>query len=149
MDFTGFSLPQILSLAGSLSSIVADISEVVVINMITAQIESRIPVKGAKGLNDITADNRGTVFVSDSELGNVIRIYHGKVSVYLSDLPGANGLKAIGKDLYNLTDGHLYKSSPGNRKAVPISAMIRFIISCLCHPFLKKSVIAYRLQNTQ
>lgn len=94
---------------------VSNISEIVVIDTMTAQIISRIPVPGAKGLNDITVDDKGTVYVSDSELGNIHRIFNGQVSLYLKDLPGANGLKAVGEDLYILTEQQVLKASPDRR----------------------------------
>ena len=102
---------------------VADISEVVVINTESGKVESKIPVEGATGLNDITIDSKGTIYVSDSRLGNVHRIQNGKAELYLSDLKGINGLKAVGNDLYLLagTAGVL-KAGP-DKKTVVVSPM--------------------------
>jgi hypothetical protein len=88
---------------------VADISEVVVIDTLNGKIESRILIKDAKGLNDITVDDKGTIYVSDSELGIVTRIRNGKPSTYLTGLSGANGLKSIGMQLYMVTDNYVLK----------------------------------------
>jgi len=89
---------------------VADISEVAVINTETGKVESRIPVEGATGLNDITIDKKGIVYVSDSKLGNVHKITKGKAELYLSALKGVNGLKAVGSDLYILTSNDVLKA---------------------------------------
>jgi hypothetical protein len=88
---------------------VADVTEVVVISTATGKIESKIPVEGATGLNDITIDNKGVVYVSDSKLGKVHQIKKGKAELYLSDLKGVNGLKAVDNDLYLLTANDVFK----------------------------------------
>jgi len=96
---------------------VADISEVAVINA-AGKIESKIPVNGAQGLNDITIDDKGTVYVSDSRLGNVHQIRNGKAVLYLSDLKGVNGLKAVGSDLYILTGTGILKTGADKKTSV-------------------------------
>jgi hypothetical protein len=80
---------------------VADVNTVAVIDH-NGKIESRIPVAGAEGLNDVTVDDHGIVYVSDSKLGNVYQIKENKAALYLSDLKGVNGLKAVGNELYIL-----------------------------------------------
>lgn len=82
---------------------VADMANVVVINTTNGKIESTIAVKDAGGLNDVTVDDKGVVYVSDSKLGKVYRIKKDKAELYLPDLKGVNGLKAVGSDLYILT----------------------------------------------
>jgi hypothetical protein len=101
---------------------VGDISDVVVISLATGKIESKIPVEGAKGLNDITIDSKGTVYVSDSEVGNVHRIVNGKAELYLSDLKGVNGLKSVGTELYILKGDGAYKAG-SDKKIVLVSPM--------------------------
>lgn len=95
---------------------VADISAVVVVNAATGAVESRIPVEGAKGLNDVTIDGKGAVYVSDSQLGNVHKIVNGKVELFMSDLKGINGLKAVGNELYMLTEKNVFKTGPDKKK---------------------------------
>jgi hypothetical protein len=101
---------------------VADISEVAVIDLSSGKIESKIAVDGATGLNDITIDKKGVVYVSDSRLGNVHRITNGKAEPYLSDLKGINGLKAIGDELFLLTGAGVLKAGP-EKKRVTIAPM--------------------------
>ena len=100
---------------------VADISEVAVINS-AGKIESKIPVEGAQGLNDITIDSKGTIYVSDSKLGNVHQIKNGKAVLYLPDLKGVNGLKAVGSDLYILCAAGVLKAG-ADKKVTTISPM--------------------------
>jgi hypothetical protein len=81
----------------------ADVSEVAVINLATGKVETKIPVPSATGLNDITVDSKGTVYVSDSKNGTVHEIKNGTATPYLSDVKGVNGLKSVGSDLYVLS----------------------------------------------
>ena len=99
---------------------VADMSDVVVISMATGKVESKIAVEGATGLNDITIDKKGVVYVSDSKLGKVHQIKKGKAELYLSDLKGVNGLKAVDKDLYILTANDVFKAGP-DKKLVKVA----------------------------
>jgi len=81
---------------------VADISEVVVIDIKRGKIEKKIAIEGAKGLNDITVDARGVVYVSDSKAGKVYQIDKDIPLLCLEQMAGANGLKASGDSLYVL-----------------------------------------------
>lgn len=99
---------------------VADVSEVVVIHTSSGKIIRKIPVEGATGLNDITVDKNGIVYVSDSKLGNVHRIEKGKASLYLSDLKGVNGLKAVDNELYMLTANVIFKAG-ADKKLVSVA----------------------------
>jgi len=105
---TGLSAPKGMGIWDK-KLFVADISEVAIISLATGKIESKIAVEGATGLNDITIDKKGVVFVSDSRLGNVHKISKGKAELYLSGLKGVNGLKAIDNDLYILTSNDVFK----------------------------------------
>lgn len=118
---TGLNAPKGMGLWNK-KLYVADISEVAVINTATGKIESRISVEGATGLNDITIDNKGTVFVSDSRLGNVHRITNGKAELYLSSLKGINGLKAVGDELFLLTGAGILKAGP-DKNPVSVAPM--------------------------
>lgn len=94
---------------------VTDITKVLVISLSNGKVEYSIPVKGSAGLNDLTIDTWGVIYVSDAELGRVYRIKNGIPELYLDGLKGANGLKAIGRDLYILTGSNLFKSVPGKK----------------------------------
>lgn len=88
----------------------ADISEVVVIDIKTSRIEKKIGIEGANGLNDISLDDKGIVYVSDSRAGKVYRIENDIPSLYLDGLSGANGLKAFGTNLYVLANKAVLKA---------------------------------------
>lgn len=121
---------------------VADLTEVVVIDIIKAEIIQRIPVDSSIFLNDITIDKNGIVYVSDTRNFKVHRIQNGKVSTYLDGLKGPNGLLAINQDLYLLDRGSLLKVdtaknikviTEGMDKSTDGIEMVKpgeFIISC-------------------
>ncbi len=79
---------------------VADISNVVVIDISNGKIEKKISIDSAMGLSDITVSSKGVVYVSDSKTGNIWRIENDKPALYLSNMAGVNGLKCIGNELF-------------------------------------------------
>ena len=101
---------------------VADISEVVVIDIRQGKIEKKIPVTNATGLNDITVDNKGIVYVSDSKQGKIWRIVHDVPALYLDHINGANGLKAINGDLI-FAEGKLLKKANAKRQIVQLAEL--------------------------
>ncbi len=86
---------------------VADLTEVVVIDIDKAQIIQHIPVEGSVFLNDITVDKNGVVYVSDTRALKVYRIEKGFVATILQNLQGPNGLLAVGDQLLLLDKGSL------------------------------------------
>jgi hypothetical protein len=101
---------------------VADVTQVVVINVAAGKIENKITVEGAQALNDITVDPKGIVYISDSRAGNIYRMEKGKVELYLENLKGVNGLKAVGRDLYILTAKEVYKAG-ADKKLTTITVL--------------------------
>jgi streptogramin lyase len=53
---------------------VADMSGIAVINIKAEKMEKLIPVTGAQGFNDITIDNRGVVYLSNSKTKQVFTV---------------------------------------------------------------------------
>lgn len=88
---------------------VADLTEVVVIDIEKATIIERIPVEGSVFLNDITIDKTGAVYVSDTRVFKVYRIDKGFVVTLFQNLQGPNGLLALGDELLILDKGRLVK----------------------------------------
>jgi len=78
---------------------VADIDEVVAIDLHAPETRIAIPVPGAVFLNDVAVDKRGTIYVSDTGTGQIIQIKKGVPEIYLDDVPSANGLFATDKGL--------------------------------------------------
>lgn len=93
----------------------ADIDNVVAIDISKAAITQKIPVQGSKMLNDITIDQTGIIYVSDSGDGKVYRIENGKPAVFINDIKGVNGLLSRGNVLYVLAGGKLLRTSDGKK----------------------------------
>ena len=86
---------------------VADLTELVVIDIEKATILQKIPIEGSVFLNDITIDNKGTVFVSDTRGFNIYQYDQERVSVTMRNLKRPNGLLINDKDLLILDNGSL------------------------------------------
>lgn len=80
----------------------AETSAVAVIDVTTASIIKRIPIEGAVMLNDLAVDSKGIIYVSDTRTGKVYRVENNKPTLYLENIPGANGLLTVNSDLYVL-----------------------------------------------
>lgn len=95
---TGLNAPKGMAIVKNLLY-VADITEVVVIDIKKQTVVKKIPVADSVFLNDVTANAKGTVFVSDTRTNKIYSLEKDKPALYLSDITSANGLKAIGSKL--------------------------------------------------
>ena len=84
---TGLNAPKGMALVNQVLY-VADITEIVSIDATTGKILKKDKIAGAENLNDVTADNHGTVYVSDSKAGRILAYKDGKAEVYLENLQG-------------------------------------------------------------
>lgn len=78
---------------------VADINELVVINIKKREIEKKITVQGARFLNDVAADSQGIIYISDTKINKIYRFNAGVIDEYLDKVESANGLKVFGSNL--------------------------------------------------
>ena len=88
---------------------VADVTDLVVIDIKKGEISKRIAVPYAEGLNDVTIDPKGVVYVSDSRLKRVFMVKGNNATPHLESLKGPNGVKWIKDNLYLLDAGTLYR----------------------------------------
>ncbi len=91
----------------------AETTTVAVIDVEKASVIKRIPVEGAVMLNDVAVDAKGIIYTTDTRAGKVYRIDGDKASVYLENMPGANGLLTVNTDLYLLTSASIEKVDAG------------------------------------
>jgi len=96
---TGLNAPKGMGIVGN-RLYVADMLDVVIIDIQNGKIEKKITIDSAKGLNDITVTDKGIIYVSDSRGSRIWRVENDIATLYLDSLTGINGLKAIGDDLY-------------------------------------------------
>lgn len=88
---------------------VADVTDLVVIDIKKGEVSKRIAVPYAEGLNDVTVDPKGVVYVSDSKLKRVFMVKGNDATPHLESLKGPNGVKWIKDNLYLLDAGSLYR----------------------------------------
>lgn len=101
----GLNAPKGMGVSDT-SLFVTDIDELVQISLSTGEIAGRFPVEGAGFLNDVTVDDGGVVYFSDSETGKIYRFSDGQVEVFLdSAVDGVNGLLYESGRLLALVNG--------------------------------------------
>lgn len=116
---TGLNAPKGLGMYEN-NLYAADNSEVVVIDIANGKVTRKIAIEGASGLNDITVDSKGVVYVSDSRTAKIWRIENNQPKLFLDDVKGVNGLKAIGSDLY-IGAGKEFLKADANKKLTKIA----------------------------
>ncbi|GGH46443.1 ATP/GTP-binding protein [Dyadobacter endophyticus] len=119
---TGLNAPKGMGIKGG-KLFVADVTEVVEIDIKSGKIDKKHEIEGAKFLNDLTIDSKGTIYVSDSDTKKVHAIKDGKVSTYFEDLTRPNGLLAVGSDLLIADSGTLKKLTPSKQITVVAEGM--------------------------
>ncbi len=97
---TGLNAPKGLrSFGGTLW--VADIDEVIAVEIASGKITSRLRIEGAKFLNDVATGADGTVYVSDTMVSSIHAIKDGRAGVFAEgeQLEYPNGLFVDGERL--------------------------------------------------
>ena len=88
----GFSGPKGMAIVDNILY-VADLDEVGIIDIKKGELLQKVKVEGASGLNDITPDKKGGIFISDSKNGKLFHLKGEVASEYHDDTPGSpNGL---------------------------------------------------------
>lgn len=80
---------------------VADVDQLVEINAASGEILKRHQAKGAIFLNDVAADEEGTLYLSDTPMNTIWRLKDGNLEPWLANdaLEGPNGLLVQGDKL--------------------------------------------------
>ncbi len=97
---TGLNSPTGLALDGG-KLYVADIDQLVEIDIASKSIAKRYPAPGAKWFNDVASDGKGVVYVANSATNTIWRLKDGKFEAWLTDdaLNAPNGLHVEGDTL--------------------------------------------------
>ncbi len=101
--------------------LVADVDSVVIIDHARAQILKKIHIEGANGLNDITIDKQGNMYISDSRKKKIFFVDAVKMEpkTYIGDgLESPNGLLYVDKLLYMVDNGKFYKIDKDKKKTL-------------------------------
>jgi hypothetical protein len=122
---TGLDSPKGLALAGG-KLYVADLDQLVEIDVATGTIAARHQAPGAKILNDVAADKEGRIYISDWPGNAIWRLADGKLEKWLEspDLKCPNGLLVEGDKLivaaWGTMEPDFSTKVPGNLLAVDV-----------------------------
>lgn len=86
--------------------------------METGNVVNEIEFPGAVFLNDVTVDNDGVVYVSDTRTGTIYQMRNNKPTVFLENASNVNGLKFIKGNLYALVGPELWKIDANKKSTV-------------------------------
>lgn len=114
---TGLSAPKGMALVGN-RLYIGDIDRVVVVDVEQGKVVEKIVVAGARGLNDVAADSRGVVYVSDSRERKIHALRNGSASVVLEGLRAPNGVHVHQDQLYFMDNGSLFRLANGKDKVL-------------------------------
>jgi hypothetical protein len=80
------------------------------VDLTVKKIIKRIPLPGAQRSNDVAADGKGSLFVSDPQSGTIFRIQKGKADVWLNgpEVTRPNGLALQGGRLLFVNNGDAF-----------------------------------------
>ncbi|MFQ3575755.1 MAG: gluconolaconase [Cytophagales bacterium] len=86
---------------------VTDIDKIVEIDLESGKISGEYPLEGSIFLNDISIDENGVVYASDSYANRIAKLENGKIEIWYQNdsLGNPNGLLALGGKLYMITFG--------------------------------------------
>lgn len=110
---SGLNAPKGLALVKN-TLWVADLDELVTIDITKAAITNHIKIEGAQFLNDVAADGKGVIYVTDSKNKQLWKVENGKPAKVLDNLQGPNGVLVHNKEVYILDNGALLKLNKDN-----------------------------------
>lgn len=105
---TGLNAPKGLALYQN-TLYIADLTAVVSVDIRSGKVKETLEIEGAVFLNDLTVDDQGAVYVSDTRTHKIYKIDNGKYSLYMENAKGANGLKWLNNMLYVLASTELWQ----------------------------------------
>lgn len=98
---TGLNAPKGLALYQN-TLYIADLTAVVSVDIHSGKIKDKLEIEGAVFLNDLTVDDQGNLYVSDTRTHKIYKINGGQYTLFLDNVNNANGLKWLNKMLYVL-----------------------------------------------
>ncbi len=105
---------------------VADLTEVVVVDIASAKILNKIKAPDAVFLNDVTVDSKGVVYISDTRINRIYQLEQDKISVFLDNVEAANGLTVVAEQLYIAAGNKLLKTDLTANNKTPVQLAIGF-----------------------
>lgn len=123
----GLHAPKGLAIFGR-KLYVADIDQLLVINIENGRVENKYYAEGAKFLNDVAVDSIGNIYVSDMMTNAIYRLSAGAFNLWLQDdaLERPNGITIQGEEIVLaswgvMTDG-VNTAVPGHLKTISLAS---------------------------
>ena len=117
--------PKGLAICGN-KLFVADITELLEIDISKGKILKKHKIKKAKFLNDVTCDNEQNVYISDTAANCIFRLHEGNVSCWLKDkkIKKPNGLLFLNNKLFigNFGNGAFLYYDFQNKKIISVAS---------------------------
>lgn len=88
---------------------IADLTEVVIVDIASAKILQKIKAPDSVFLNDVTVDAKGVVYISDTRKNRIYKLEQNQISSWLENIEAANGLKVVDEKLYIAAGDKLLK----------------------------------------
>ena len=88
---------------------IADLTEVVIVDVASAKILKKIKAPDSVFLNDVTVDAKGVVYISDTRKNRIYKLEQNLISIWLDNVEVVNGLKVVGEQLYIAASDKLLK----------------------------------------
>lgn len=88
---------------------VADLGNIVVIDIAAGKIEKSIPVEGATGLNDISIDPSGVIYVTEYLAKKLYKVENEKAELIAENLTQPNGVLYHNNELFLLDGTGMFK----------------------------------------
>ena len=88
---------------------VADLGNITVINIASGKIEKNIPIQGAKGLNDISIDPNGVIYVTEYLSKKLYKVANEKAELIAENLTQPNGVLFHNNELFLLDGTGMFK----------------------------------------
>lgn len=88
---------------------VADLGNIVVIDIAAGKIEKSIPIEGATGLNDISIDPNGVIYVTEYLAKKLYKVENEKAELIAENLTQPNGVLYHNNELFLLDGTGMFK----------------------------------------
>src|SRR3990167_1715771 len=88
---------------------IADLTEVVIVDIASAKILQKISAPDSVFLNDVTVDAKGRVYISDTRKNRIYKLEQNQIGSWLENVEAANGLKVVEEQLYIAAGDKLLK----------------------------------------
>lgn len=119
---TGLHAPKGMNVAGNFLY-VADIYRVAKIDFRKGTVARYYETEGAQFLNDVIADDKGNVYITDMAKGSVYRIADDNIELWLPDgtFDTPNGLNFLDGQIYLGAKNKIVQIDPATKKITPVA----------------------------